>query len=74
MRDAARSPMRAALAAIFAALVLHTLLYAAFLEDPLTWILLAAGLALPLGTVSERARVAAQRSSSDAAAFSPSSR
>jgi hypothetical protein len=25
--------------------VLHTLLYAAFLEDPLTWILLAAGVA-----------------------------
>jgi O-antigen ligase len=74
LRAARTSAARAAVAAAFGALVVHTLLYAAFLEDPLTWILLAAGLALPLGTVSERARVAAQRSSSDAAAFSPSSR
>jgi O-antigen ligase len=33
---------RAAVAAAFCALVLHTLVYAAFLEDPLTWALLAA--------------------------------
>jgi len=36
---------RAAVAAAFAALTFHTLLYAAFLEDPLTWALLAVGVA-----------------------------
>ena len=37
---------RAAIAAAFAALVVHTMLYAAFLEDPLTWTLLGAALGL----------------------------
>jgi O-antigen ligase len=37
---------RAAVAAAFVALVVHTLAYAAFLEDPLTWTLLALGAAL----------------------------
>jgi O-antigen ligase len=37
---------RAFLAAAFAALVFHTLLYAAFLEDPITWALLAIGIVL----------------------------
>ena len=32
---------RAALAAAYAALLLHTLVYAAYLEDPLSWVLLA---------------------------------
>jgi O-antigen ligase len=36
---------RAALAALFCALVVHTMMYAAFLEDPLTWAILAAGAA-----------------------------
>jgi O-antigen ligase len=45
-RGARQSIARAAVAAVFAALVFHTLLYAAFLEDPLTWALLGAGLAL----------------------------
>jgi putative inorganic carbon (HCO3(-)) transporter len=36
----------AAIAAAFCALVLHTLVYAAFLEDPLTWTLLAIGAGL----------------------------
>ncbi len=40
------SPERMALAAGFAALVLHTLLYADFLEDPVTWTLLGIGTAL----------------------------
>jgi O-antigen ligase len=43
---------RAGLAAAYAALILHTLVYAAYLEDPLTWALLAiaAGMrARPLG-------------------------
>ena len=37
---------RVAIAAAFAALVVHTFLYAAFLEDPLAWVLLAVGAAL----------------------------
>ncbi|MBV8999510.1 MAG: O-antigen ligase family protein [Solirubrobacterales bacterium] len=45
--DGARSdPARVAIAAAFIALVFHTLLYADFLEDPITWTLLAIGLAL----------------------------
>jgi O-antigen ligase len=41
-----RSPPRLALAACFAALVLHTWTYADFLEDPTTWVLLGIGVAL----------------------------
>jgi O-antigen ligase len=37
---------RAAMAAAYAGLILHTLVYAAFLEDPLSWVLLALGAAL----------------------------
>ncbi len=37
---------RAYLAAAYSGLVLHTLLYAAFLEDPITWTLLAAAIVL----------------------------
>ncbi len=50
LRGAGRSPPRTALAACFAALVLHTFVYADFLEDPITWTLLGIGVALvPLG-------------------------
>ncbi|MEA2267612.1 MAG: hypothetical protein QOC64_222, partial [Solirubrobacteraceae bacterium] len=45
-RGAGSSPARAALAAAFVALLAHTMMYAAFLEDPMTWMLLAAGTAL----------------------------
>jgi O-antigen ligase len=45
-RGAGRSPPRIAIGACFAALVLHTMTYADFLEDPLTWTLLGIGLAL----------------------------
>ncbi|HYF26492.1 MAG TPA: O-antigen ligase family protein [Baekduia sp.] len=43
---AGRCAARAGVAAAFAALVLHTLVYAAFLEDPLAWALLGVGVAL----------------------------
>jgi O-antigen ligase len=36
---------RMAIAAMFAGVVVHTMMYAAFLEDPLTWALLGAGVA-----------------------------
>ncbi len=40
---------RAGVAAAFVALIVHTLLYAAFLEDPLAWALLGVGAALARG-------------------------
>ena len=49
LRGARASIARAAVAAAFIALVVHTLLYAAFLEDPLAWALLAVGVALARG-------------------------
>jgi O-antigen ligase len=52
-RGAGRSPARIALAACFAALVLHTWTYADFLEDPFTWTLLAVGVALARATPGE---------------------
>ena len=52
-RGAGRSPPRIAIAACFAALVLHTWTYADFLEDPITWTLLGIGVALAR---AERAR------------------
>jgi len=45
LKGAGRSPPRIAIAASFAALLLHTWIYADFLEDPLTWTLLAIGVA-----------------------------
>ncbi len=46
LRGSRSHAARAAIAAAFLALVLHTLLYADFLEDPVTWALLAIGVAL----------------------------
>lgn len=43
------SPFRPAIAACFAALVLHTMAYADFLEDPTSWALLGIGIALATG-------------------------
>jgi O-antigen ligase len=48
-----RAVARAAVAAAFCALVVHTLAYAAYLEDPLTWTLLALGAALMLRPAPE---------------------
>jgi O-antigen ligase len=57
------SPARVGIATAFAALVLHTMAYADFLEDPITWTLLGIGAALaaapwhrpPRGAVSAAA-------------------
>jgi O-antigen ligase len=59
LRGAAGDPVRAGVAAAFAGLVLHTWTYAAFLEDPLTWALLGAGVGLAAasakrGEIAER--------------------
>lgn len=55
LRGAGARPARAAVAAAFCGLVLHTWTYAAFLEDPITWLLLAVGLALALAPSPEAA-------------------
>jgi O-antigen ligase len=52
--DAGRSPPRIAIAVCFGALVLHTLAYADFLEDPITWTLLGLGVALSLAKPTGR--------------------
>jgi O-antigen ligase len=46
VRGARVNPARAAIAAAFAALLAHTMLYADFLEDPFSWALLGIGAAL----------------------------
>ena len=69
LRGAGRSPPRIIVAACFAALVLHTWTYAAFLEDPLTWTLLALGVALARERPSRAASAAAgERHAGSAAA------
>ncbi len=62
LRGAAASPARAAVAAAFAALLFHTLVYAAFLEDPLTWALLGIGTALAAAAPRPAPLPAAERS------------
>jgi O-antigen ligase len=52
-------PARAALAAMFSALVIHTMGYAAFLEDPFTWVILAAGISLAPRTTLAKTRIRA---------------
>lgn len=59
--SAGRSPplspplIRPALAALFTALFVHTMAYADFLEDPVTWVLLAIGIALWRAEIRARA-------------------
>ena len=52
--------MRAAIAAAFLALLFHTMLYADFLEDPVSWALLGIGAELalraPAPVAEERSR------------------
>jgi O-antigen ligase len=56
---AAYPAARAALAAGLVTLVVHTLMYAAFLEDPFTWVIMGIGLAVcPLARVAESERPA----------------
>jgi O-antigen ligase len=63
LRGARGDPVRAAIGAAFLALVLHTMLYADFLEDPVTWALLGVGAELarlaPQPAPAERARARA---------------
>ena len=60
---AALSVARAAILATFAALLVHTMAYAGFFEDPITWVLLAAGASL---AAADQRRVSACRDTSAA--------
>jgi O-antigen ligase len=53
---------RAAILACFVALIAHTMAYAGFLEDPLTWVLLAVGGSLALAPAPEGAAAPPQPS------------
>ncbi|HEY2260756.1 MAG TPA: O-antigen ligase family protein [Solirubrobacteraceae bacterium] len=55
LRRARGDPVRSAVAAAFVALVFHTMLYADFLEDPVTWALLGIGVALATAAPRRRA-------------------
>ncbi len=57
-RGARGDPYRVGIAAAFVALVVHTMFYAAFLEDPVTWTLLAIGGSL---AVAARANATPER-------------
>jgi hypothetical protein len=59
-------PARAALVAMFSALVVHSMGYASFLEDPFTWVILALGLSL-----APHARLAKSRALTRAGAKEP---
>jgi O-antigen ligase len=61
LRAARGDPARVAIAAAFIALVFHTLLYADFLEDPVTWTLLGVGSSLALAVHARERRKAPQR-------------
>jgi O-antigen ligase len=63
--------MRAYLAAAYSGLVLHTMLYAAFLEDPITWALLAAAIVLGRSEAAATSSSPAVSSSSPPPASSP---
>jgi O-antigen ligase len=68
-RGAGRSPPRIAIAACFAALVLHTWTYADFLEDPMTWTLLGIGVALASPSRPRHATVASPARTGHASSF-----
>jgi putative inorganic carbon (HCO3(-)) transporter len=54
IRGPPASAGRAAVLAAFVALLVHTMAYAGFYEDPITWVLLAAGVSLAAPAVRER--------------------
>jgi O-antigen ligase len=61
IRRARGDPLRAALAAAFVALVFHTMLYADFLEDPITWALLGIGVSVAVARPADgRGRAVAE--------------
>jgi len=68
LSGARADPARVAVAAAFVALIFHTLLYADFLEDPVTWALLAVGSALVVRSSSRPSARAGGRAGAAAGA------
>ncbi len=68
LSGARSDPARVAVGAAFVALVFHTLLYADFLEDPVTWALIAVGTALARASSARRQIPARERARTRAAA------
>ncbi len=64
-------PARVAVAAAFLALMFHTMLYADFLEDPVTWTLLGIGTALAGSAARMRAAAGARMRAPEGAAHAP---
>jgi putative inorganic carbon (HCO3(-)) transporter len=54
LRRSRGDPVRSAVGAAFAALIFHTMLYADFLEDPVTWVLLAIGVTFAMQRPPDR--------------------
>jgi hypothetical protein len=56
-QDSSSTPLagRAAVLAAFVALLVHTMAYAGFFEDPITWVLLAIGASLAAPVVRQPA-------------------
>jgi putative inorganic carbon (hco3(-)) transporter len=78
VRRARGDPVRSAVAAAFVALVFHTFLYADFLEDPTTWVLLGIGAAVagarrPDGDPLPAAGLSRSLTAADAAPAGPAS-
>jgi len=71
VRRARGDPVRCAIAAAFAALVFHTMLYADFLEDPITWSLLGVGVGLGSAAAGRPAEPTPRASVSDSPAPAP---
>jgi O-antigen ligase len=71
LRGATGSPLRAYVAAAFVALVVHTWFYAAFLEDPLTWVLLAVGTVLAASAPAAPSRRARDEEPAQEASAAP---
>ncbi len=68
LSGARAEPARVAVGAAFVALVFHTLLYADFLEDPVTWALIAVGTALARASSARLQVPARERARARAAA------
>lgn len=56
LKGTRRSTARAAVAAGFVAMLVHSMVYAAFFEDPALWALLALGLAVPMPPTEDELR------------------
>ncbi len=67
----ARDPVAATLLAAFAVMVVHSMGYAAFLTDPLTWAILALAVALPEAIGARAGAPVAARAAAPAAEAPP---